>query len=173
MISNYPSLFTHKGTPIRVKFFSKKKLILLIEPLKFSAGGIILQPDKIKKNGIKKLSLAKGFFYLLGHDGTIKHKIKAPQDLNITDIQSTVIYPDGTVWEGSLSKAATENPIALIWSTELSYFLEDKGLTNSFSKNHWTEVPTIVTITTKGTKGSCYRIEHTCPDCDKLSKSKS
>ncbi len=173
MISNYPSLLSHKGTPIRIKFFSKKREFLLIEPLKFSAGGIILQADKIKKYGIQNIPNAKGFFYLLGHDGTIKEKINVSPGLKITDIQSTVIYPDGTVWEGSLSKAAIENPIALIWSTELSFSMGNKTLINAFSKNHWSEVPTIVTISPKETKGSCYRIEHTCSDCDKSSKLKS
>jgi hypothetical protein len=54
----------------------------------------------------------------------------------INDIQSTVIYPDGTVWEGSLSKEAIVNPIALSWSTELSFSLGNKSLINAFSKNH-------------------------------------
>jgi len=101
MISNYPSLLSHKGTPIRIKIFFNNRKILIIEPLKFSAGGIILQVEKIKKYGIKNLPSTKGYFYLLGHDGIIKDKIEAPKNPKITDIQSTVIYPDGTVWEGS------------------------------------------------------------------------
>lgn len=169
-ISTYPCLFTHKGTPIRIRFFSNKKEVLYIEPLKFSSAALILQPKQMEKYGLSSQGLKQGSAILIGHDGTIKKQYMIPSKSIITKIESTVIYPDGSVWEGPLSKKALEDPIALIWSTELCFFIKNKDLIKAFSATHWTEIPTILTISSNKTAGSCFRIEHSCPDCDKSSK---
>ncbi|MEN7551844.1 hypothetical protein AAG747_28265 [Rapidithrix thailandica] len=108
---NLPKLYSHKGTLVRLILHFDNTENLLVEPLKHQAGGLVLNPDNMET-----LKFPYPQISLLTDNG--KPLTTFPLSI-LTKIESFVIYPDGSTWEGRIFEGYEQRLHLLLWSWEL------------------------------------------------------
>lgn len=170
-LSVHPSLFSHKGTPIRflITFNSGEKIS--ISPLQYQAAAIAFNNSV---SGILPLPIPKGKISIINHAGNVISSFEITTGGKPESIQPFVIYPNGSTWEGEVFENKQNDIAMLVWSWELAHrmSLDDKNLIFGFDKP-WYEVPTTVAFMNdssyEGVCG-CVRAHHVCSTCDFVSK---
>ncbi len=160
---NFPTLYTNKGTIIRIILTCKDGSEHLIDPLKECAAGLSLSNNFASKfiSDVRIENAKELCVTLLSSDGTALKKISLNAEL--TEIMSFVIYPDGSTWEGNVGDNL-ENLGVMLWSPSLISSINDSAISdNFFRSNHWVKTPTSLMAWHDGISlMGCSRIEHTC-----------
>jgi hypothetical protein len=78
----------------------------------------------------------------------------------LSGINSLVLYPDGSTWEGMIGKNVPDEK-AMLWSPTLARLLKIPLISPWKHTGDWKAVPTAALITNVLT-GGCAQIEHTC-----------
>lgn len=128
------------------------------DPLEIGAFGFVVD-SKGCRSWISALASDVSRFSFVDHDGN-----SIPIDVGFTefdDIRAIVIYPDGSLWDGSLgvnSRAVS----GFFWGGSLLRSLSEVEFNRAFHKKDWRDVPTTLVIRGDELKGGCSRIEHQC-----------
>jgi len=166
-----PSLYSHKGTPVRYYLEFSDNSNALIEPLRTRSGGIVFNNALANKilniNGLLDNTIS-----LIGNDESVTKSIDFPDGVHLTRIEATVIYPDGSTWEGQIAKGCERCIGMLIWSWDLAHRVHapDKRSHFGFSLP-WNEVPTTVAFFIDDTTVVECGHQHACPKmCSDITK---
>jgi len=170
-LANFPSLYSHKGTPVRIVLGLSNGEKLKIEPLKVSAGGLSLKTE-VTKTLLPDAHLKDECIGLIGHDGNLITEL--PLKEKIEFIRPMVVYPDGSTWEGEIVSNRVGEAGLLVWSWELGRKLSIDDSADTFQVSmDWEDVPTTVVffenLQTEGVCG-CFRNHHACPVCGAMLK---
>lgn len=170
-VAVFPSLYSHKGTPIRILIEFDDGDRLKVEPLKVSAGGLALKAS-VAGQLLPNASINENALVLLGHDGSVKYEY--PIDKKIASIQPMVVYPDGSTWEGKIVESRANEAGLLVWSWELARKLKTEDISDLFAIGlEWENVPTTIVffenLQTEGVCG-CFRNHHVCATCGSITK---
>ncbi len=163
--SNNPSLYSHKGTVIRLCFYLNNGDSFIVEPLRYSAGALVLFPE-IAQQILSVEPLPSGKFHLISNSGCIVRSFEAVPRESIKYVESFVVYPNGATWEGTIFEGDIIKELnALVWSWDIAHNLVIPELKNSFGfGSHWIDVPTIVgLLDILVSKVRCPFAQHSCP----------
>ena len=165
-----PALSSQKGTPVRLFFELESGDKLVVEPLRYNAGGLVLKAAGIA-DLVPGVAEELPSFALLGHDGKVAKEFPVSADA-ITSIEAFVIYPNGATWEGRIFEGKENDLRMLIWSWELGHRLHIEDKEKIFGLNlAWPDVPTTVGVLSHQAVAGCPWIEHSCPkQCDARTK---
>ena len=167
--ANYPSLLSHKGTLIRLRIAFDNGDRTSVEPLRYDAGGLILNAQEAGHVIDLPERLATDRYALLKHDGSVARQFTAPGRSKPVGFETFVVYPNGGTFEGPALEGLA-CPAVILWSTELARLMRSDSDRRSFVADHWTAVPTIVAFFDDKMQPMCPWIEHSCHDCDYITK---
>lgn len=193
-LATYPALYSQKGTPVRFVMTLASKERIIVEPLRYGAGGLALKshiadralqrvtprgagsPDQAHEETKDARKRANDGFHLslIANDGrAIKH-FEVPNG-QISEIEAFVVYPNGSTWQGRIFEGQERELGMLIWSWDLGRRLYIDDVDKTFGLNlAWPNVPTTVGILDDGATVEvcgCRFAHHSCPNqCDILSK---
>lgn len=170
LLAVYPALSSQKGTPVRFFFELESGENLIIEPLRYNAGGLILKATEVLEI-LPDVSGEPSSLSLLGHNGNVQ-KVFPIGMAPISNIEAFVIYPNGATWEGRIFEGQENDLSMLVWSWELGHRLNIEDKDDVFGlKLTWPDVPTTVGIISNLIIAGCPWVEHSCPkQCDARTK---
>ncbi|HCA5286885.1 TPA: hypothetical protein MW252_003002 [Acinetobacter nosocomialis] len=141
----HPSLNSHKGIPVRIFFELNSGAKLLIDPLKYGAGGIVLNSTNASKILLNE-PLSDCKISLISNFGKVIKTYSLEQEEFIHKIEFFIIYPDGSTWQGKILEKNAWNISFLVWSWKLARKLNLNGNVNEIfgMSLNWPEVPTAI-----------------------------
>lgn len=134
-------LNTTKGTLLEMFIKLSDGGVITIQPL-FNDASLVLFDQSANSFLKNDVSIEKSKIIVLNHSGDIVSKYDLPAE--ITDIENTVLYPDGRVWNGSVFAEFERNSISLIILTEEAISLLNSKEEFSFEADSNETVPTIL-----------------------------
>ncbi len=157
-------LNTHKGTVIRARLKIANLDIVELNPLKQGLGGLACNPSSLRELlDIRSLTSKKTTdWILLDTAGNPKITLqKYAGNDQLRGVELLVVYPNGTVWEGTVGGAMKD--VSLIaWSDPIIRSLKNKEQVLQFYQPSWEQTPTSIVVKSTGAKPECARIEHQC-----------
>lgn len=150
-------LNSDRGTMLRLSFWTGEKTYHF-DPLEIGASGFVVRAAECL-NTIHSLNENFDDFCFVDANGD-----RIELDLEFTefdDVRALVIYPDGSLWDGSLH-ADSGSVSGFFWCSRLLKSLDEGEFLRLFHKKLWQQVPTTLLIRGGELHGGCARIEHQC-----------
>ena len=160
-----PKVLSHKGPLIRllIMFDTGKSKSLLIEPLRYSAAGVILKPDNATVFLELGRELPSDNIHLVDDDGSVISSIENIGK-TVTQMETMVLYPNGATWSGRIGEGHENKVPLIIWDFKLSLKYKNQKHYTSYDNCPWPEVPTIeYPIDGNGVGRPCQYIRHNDP----------
>jgi hypothetical protein len=173
----YPALATHRGTLLRLTLGLVDGSSLVIEPLHFQAGGLVLCSEGFALFG--RQTPDDSGIYLLGLDASQIRRIETAKS-DVEHVATFVVYPNGFTFSGRILEREQLNDLhALVWTTDLARLVKTDLANEIFRFDaDWPDVPSVVGLPSKELLdeirrppdlsdiervASCRFVHHTCP----------